>query len=180
MEEKELNFVDRFLYKFFIGLILLLGLVLLNKFELVSYDLVKSKLQEHFNVIEVIKKINGKTNLIPIDFSKDNVVSKTYYNDYEKLEDGYKIKLGDYEAVECYKSGIVVSVNKNKDKTYNILIKGNDGLEYSYEKLTQIDVRIYQYLDSGKILGKAYNENENYFIFKVYKNKELYFVLDED
>lgn len=172
-----MSFIDRFLYKLFIGFFLLAIVVILDYFKFVSYENIKEKVSEHFNVLEIIKKINGSTKIIPINYNEDIVVSSDIYPQIKLENNEYFIKLDEYEAVENYCLGIVISIYKNKDDTYKVKILGNDDVLYIYDRLESVNCNIYSCLDTKEIIGKAsYNflEKYNYFYLKPMKNNQFY------
>lgn len=174
--KKDMNFIDRFLYKLFIGFLLLLSVVLLDYFNIASYNKIKDEVSEHFNVLNLIKKINGNTKIIPINFNSEIVVSGDIYQNVEKLDEKYLINLGEYEAVENYSLGIVVKINKNKDSTYQVTIIGEDGITYIYDKLESLNCTLYKTIETKSIIGKASfdtEKNSNFFYFSTYKNNKF-------
>lgn len=174
--KKDMNFIDRFLYKLFIGFLLLLGVVLLDYFNIASYDNIKSEVSKHYNVLNLIKKINGNTKIIPLNFDDTIVVSGDIYQDIKKLDEKYLVNLGSEEAVENYSLGIVVNIHKDKDSTYRVTIMGEDGITYVYEKLESLNCHLYETLETKAIIGKASfnaSENYNYFYFSTFKNNKF-------
>ena len=76
MEEKELNFVDRFLYKLLIGAFLLLAVVFFGRIGVIDLEKVRASLSEHYNILKVIRSINGENRfLLPMDIT-DTVSGK--------------------------------------------------------------------------------------------------------
>ena len=176
MQTNEMSYFDKFLYKLFIGFLLLLAIVLLDYFNVVSYDKVKNNMSEHFNVLKVVKKINGNTKIIPIEFDDSIVVSSDIYQKHHLSNDKYYIDLLDYEAVENYSLGVVTSIKKSKDNTYSVKILAEDGVMYLYEELESIDCHLYQCVNTKEIIGKAsYDKGNktNYFYFSAFDNGEF-------
>ena len=95
MQTNEMSYFDKFLYKLFIGFLLLLAVVLLDYFNIASYDKIKNNMSEHFNVLKVVKKINGNTKIIPIEFDDSIVVSSDIYQKHHLSNDKYYIDLLD-------------------------------------------------------------------------------------
>lgn len=172
-----MNIVDKFLYRLIVGFILLLSVVLLDKYQIVEYDYLKSECSKHFNALNLINRINGKTKLIPIDFGIENTVSKDLYERSILLDGERKVLLGNYEAVENYALGTIINISINKDDTYKVVILGNDDLIYIYDKLESCDCYIYELKKPGDIIGKANYDIENYFMFSVMKDNYFYDIL---
>ena len=104
---------------------------------------------------------------MPLDISEEvtESVSQTYLN-YESIAGGKRIILSQMQGVEVYKSGLIMKIYQNKDKTYQVTIKGIDDIEYIYDKLETVDVNIYKIVHSGDIIGKPKTTNDSaYFEF---------------
>lgn len=172
MKEEELNFIDRFLYKFIICLILLLGVVLLDRISLINISKLQGKMQQHLNFLPVLKAINGdKGVFLPIDISDEVTASaSTMYQNYQVIDNGKRITLKPMQGVEVYKTGIVVKIIQNKNATFQITLKGVDDYEYIYDNLETIDVNIYKIVKSGDVIGSPAN---NYIDFYVYDKTQV-------
>ena len=72
-----MNIVDKFLYRLMVGFILLLSVVLLDKYQIVEYDYLKSECSEHFNALNLINKLNcGKIACDRYDLCFENLKNK--------------------------------------------------------------------------------------------------------
>lgn len=171
MKKGELSFWDRFWYKMIIATSFLLVIVVLDKINIVKYEDVKATFSDHFNIINVLKSFNGNdTSIIPIEID-DTITVSSSYQEIEEITDGVRVNLHEYEAVENYKVGVVISIYKNKDKTYKVTILGSDDYEYVYDKLESIDCHIYKMIASGEIIGKASSDDKGNF-FNLYSFKD--------
>jgi len=172
-ENTELNFLDKFLYKFLICLILLIVLLTLGKYNVINLDKVKGELSENINILKIFKFINGEKGIfVPIEITDEvtDTVSKTYEN-YEEIAGGKRIFVNAMSGVEVYKTGIIIKIYQNKDNTFQVTVKGIDGYEYVYDKLETVDYNIYTIVKSGDILGLPITQNnKTYFEFYVNKN----------
>lgn len=170
--KEELNFIDRFLYKFIICLILLLGVVLLDKISLINIQKLQVEMQQHLNFLPVLKAINGdKGVLLPIDISDEvSASASAMYQNYQEIKNGKRITLKSMQGVEVYKTGIVVKIIQNSNATFQVTLKGVDDYEYIYDNLETIDVNIYKLVKSGDIIGSP---SSNYFDFFVYDKTQV-------
>lgn len=170
----ELNFLDRFLYKFIICLVLLISVLLLNKVNVVDLNKVQSKMSENINILKVLKLVNGEKGVfIPIELNDDvlQTVSQTYLN-YKEIDGGKRIFINEMQGVEVYKTGIIIKIFQNKDDTFRVTVKGIDDIEYVYDNLETLDYNIYGIVKSGDNLGSARTvKDKTYFDF--YKIKYL-------
>lgn len=173
MRKDELNIIDRFLYKLFIGVFLLLFILFLGKLEVVNINKVQSKMTEHANILKIIKGLNGKNNfLFPIDINDQVTSINDIYVNAKPFYDGYRIEVNEFQGVEAYKSGVVVEIKRNNDKTYYLKIKGLDNNEYIYDKLASISCNIYKIIQSGEVIGTPYYDGNNYFNFYILNNDQ--------
>lgn len=99
---------------------------------------------------------------------KDNtkVVSneKMTYSNVKKENKGYVLDVSGDFTLFAVKSGIVVE--KKKDKKYGNVIKIQDknGLNITYGFLTDVEIKLYDYVEKGEILGRA--NNKLYLMFE--------------
>ncbi|MDD4388587.1 MAG: hypothetical protein PHV87_05195, partial [Bacilli bacterium] len=106
MKNPELNFIDRFLYKLLIGTFLLLAVIFLSRLQVINIEDVRFELGQHYNILKIIKALNGKNNfLLPIDIS-DSVASEValVYDKSKKIPNGYRIELTEFQGVEAYRN----------------------------------------------------------------------------
>lgn len=170
----ELNFLDKFLYKFIICLVLLISMVLLDKVKLVNLQEIRSDMQENINVLKILKFVNTEQCVfLPIEINDQVVqsVSQTY-NNFEEINGGKRILLNEMQGVEVYKAGIVVKIFQNQDDTYCVTVMGIDDVEYVYDKLTTCDLNIYKIVKSGDIMGKPKSTSDKSY-FEFYEVKYL-------
>lgn len=151
--DKTMNFIDKFLYKLIIGLFILLGLVLLDRFTIFDLDIVKNKMSEHYNSLKTIQVLNGKLNLINLG-SEEEVSVTTEYLNVEYLDENImRIKVDELTGVKNHIAGVVVKVIK--EDLYTISILGIDDKLYVYSNLESFDYHIYSYLKTDEIIGRA-------------------------
>jgi len=171
----ELNFIDRFLYKLLIGTFLLLTVVFFDTINVLNLKKLQVEISEHYNIMKILKALNGKTNfLIPIDIS-DQVSGEVnqIYMESQKIPNGRRVEVNEFQGVEVYKTGIVVEVGRNSDHTYRLKVKGIDDYDYIYDKLENISCNIYKIVQSGEVIGTpSYQDNNYYFEFYVYEKDQ--------
>lgn len=100
----------------------------------------------------------GKVDLInkekdtPV-FSDNIKYSSIIYNDNHS-----KLTVGSGSAIKVITSGIVVFIG-NKDNLGNtVIIQGKDGVDIWYSNVTDTNMQVYDYVESGNILGTANSE----------------------
>lgn len=95
----------------------------------------------------------------------------------EKIDDSYKIFVGNDFVVDFLKSGIIV-YNGDKDNLGNtVIVQGNDGVDIWYSNVSMSEYSLYDYVREGEILGNSVEENIFITIMKDGKalNYEDYF-----
>ena len=63
------------------------------------------------------------------------------------------------EAISVIASGIVVFIGEKEDLGNTIIIQGNDGVDIWYSNITENDIKVYDYVEAGSILGSSNSEN---------------------
>lgn len=112
-----------------------------------SFTKINNLYQDLFGEVDVINK---KTN-----DSKSVFFDAIDYKNIEDYKNGVKLSLGINEVVNVIKSGIVVFIGEKDDLGNTIIIQGNDGAEIWYSNITDTDIKIYDYVESGSILGTS-------------------------
>lgn len=86
------------------------------------------------------------------------------YDKKEDYKDGVSLTIGSDYLVPAIASGVVVYIG-NKEGYGNVLIiNSNDGTDIWYGNMDNIDLKLYDYVDKGKYIGKA--SNNLYLVFK--------------
>ena len=88
--------------------------------------------------------------------------TKITYTDVSSYKDGAKLTIGG--AVYPYKSGIVVFIGDKEEYGKTIIIQGMDGVDYWYSNITDIGVKLYDYVEDKNIIGHA-KDNKLYVLF---------------
>lgn len=111
-----------------------------------------------------------------VDFiNKKNPESKTVffnainYKNIEKYKNGSKLTVGLNEVVNAIKSGIVVFIGEKDDLGNTVIIQGNDGIDIWYSNITDTDIKVYDYIESGNILGTS---NSDFIYLTINKDGE--------
>ena len=179
-EKKELSGFLKILHGFFIKTLIVAVIFLVSLIFVKKSD--KNK--------EIIKKIVYKNS---ISFAKIYGIYKDYLGDvvpfknifknnvklassdkisYEKIEkecNGYTLTVSDDYALQSLKSGIVIETKK--DDKYNNMIKIQDknGLNITYGYLNDLNVKLYDYVEKGEILGRCSKK-----VYLIFEKKDEY------
>ena len=179
-EKKKLSGFFKILYGFLIKTLIVAVIFLVSLIFVKKSD--KNK--------EIIKKTVYKNS---ISFAKIYGIYKDYLGDvvpfknifknnvklassdkisYEKIEkegNGYTLTVSDDYALQSLKSGIVIELKK--DDKYNNLIKIQDknGLNITYGYLNDLNVKLYDYVEKGEILGTCSKK-----VYLIFEKKDKY------
>lgn len=89
---------------------------------------------------------------------------KITYTSIKKEGDGYLLEIPSNYTLQSIKSGIVIEVKKD-DKYKNIVkIQDKSGVNITYKNLSEVEVKLYDYVEKGEILGSA--SDKLYMIFE--------------
>ena len=106
-------------------------------------------------------------------FSDDMIVSEI--KDYDTYE---LLSLKSSNAVSSITGGIVVYIGNKDNLGETIIVQGNDGFDIWYGNMENINVKLYDYIEGGSIIGSAINnklklsirDNDKYIKYEEYKN----------
>lgn len=90
--------------------------------------------------------------------------NKMSYNDVKKENNGYKFNLND-SMITSLTNGIVIKVSKNETYKKLITVQLRDETLITYGSLSDINVKLYDYIQKGEILGYS-NNNTLYLLIK--------------
>lgn len=80
---------------------------------------------------------------------------KITYASIKKEGDGYLLEIPSNYTLQSIKSGIVIEVKKD-DKYKNIVkIQDKSGVNITYKNLNEVEVKLYDYVEKGEILGSV-------------------------
>lgn len=104
-------------------------------------------------------------------FSADEIKK----NNYEKYLDGVKIEDIKGNPVSTIYGGIVVFIGEKDGYNNTLILQGNDGIDYWYGNIDNINVNLYDYLEKDTIIGSAKDD----FIYLVLQRNGKYLDYDE-
>lgn len=100
-------------------------------------------------------KVLPKEEVIPVSNNNE-------YSNFNTYKDGAVIS--DVNVVYPFKSGIVVYIGDKDDYGKTIIIQGMDGIDYWYSNVENINVKLYDYIDSDTIIASPI-DNKLYVLF---------------
>ena len=97
------------------------------------------------------------------------------YKSKEQYEEGVKLKVEKNYLVPILDSGMVVYVGEKENYGDVVIIQQVDGTDVWYSNLGSINVKLYDYVEKGSLIGEV--NNDLYMIFSKdgnYLNYEEY------
>jgi len=131
-----------------------------DKFLLFYKNNVYDKNLKFSKLSTAINKIFGKT--LIVDENVTAVNKEIKYASFNAYKDG--AVLNDINNVYPFKSGIVVFIGEKEDYGNTIIIQGMDGIDYWYGNITDLGVKLYDYVETKNIIGQA-KDNKLYVLF---------------
>ena len=87
----------------------------------------------------------------------------TFY-DKEPHLDGVRLFVGENYLVPIIRSGLVVFIGERDGYGQVVVIEQTDGIHIMYGNLATINVRLYEHVEAGTLLGSVHNEL--YLVFR--------------
>ena len=115
------------------------------------------------------EKILGKVDIAsPNKNNTTSVFLNTInYSNIESFKNGFKLALNPGEIINTITSGIIVYIGDKDDLGNTVIVQGNDGVDIWYSNITDTDIKVYDYIESGSILGTA---NSDYIYLTLNKD----------
>ena len=97
------------------------------------------------------------------DYLKDNfqtVFDETLvFKNREAYLDGYSLDVGTGTMIPALKSGLIVFIGEKEGYGETIIVQGIDGVDLWYAGLTKSELRLYDYLEKGSLIGESIKDN---------------------
>ena len=169
-DKKENNKLYFYIFKFFaVIIIFVFGSLLIRKNSNFK-ALVFNKIYKNNISFAYIKNIYNKYigNILPFQnvLKEKKVFSeKLEYNSLSKYDNGIKLTLNDSYLVPIIKDGIVVFIGEKENYGNTVIISQTDGINTWYGNLSNVNVKLYDNVETNSILGEVKN-NELYLLFE--------------
>ena len=175
------KYVRNFLYRSLICFSLFLLLAIICKIDTKYKDIIKKNIYETNISFTSIKnfysKYLGGVSIL------DNFVSNTkpvfneklVYKSSSKYYNGVKLEVENNYLVPVLESGIVVFIGEKENYGNVIIIQGMDGVDIWYGNMSTTSIKLYDYIESGDLLG----ETTNNYLYLVYSKNGDYLNYEE-
>lgn len=174
-ETKKKSFTSKFIYSILVKTLIVVVLFLAsliyikqsNKNKNNFKNVVYNNSLSFAKIYNVYKKYLG--DVIPFkNIFKDNtkLVSseKLTYKSITKKDNGYLLSISNNYTISSITSGIVIENKKDSNYINMITVQDKNGLNITYGILTDINVKLYDYIEKGEIIGVA--SDKLYLSFK--------------
>lgn len=91
--------------------------------------------------------------------------NKLEYSKKEKYLDGVKLSVDKNYLVPILESGMVVYIGKKEEYGNTVIVQQVNGVDVWYGNINNPNVKLYDYVEKGKLLGDVKNNNL-YLVFK--------------
>ncbi|MCI8670695.1 MAG: M23 family metallopeptidase [Bacilli bacterium] len=124
-----------------------------------SFTKINNLYQKYFGSVDVIKKKEESDSPVFFDSIK--------YSNLENFKNGIKLTVGANETINVITSGIVVFAGEKEELGNTIIVQGNDGVDIWYSNITDTNIKVYDYIEAGSILGTS---NSDYIYLTINKD----------
>ena len=159
---KKSNYRESIIRRTLITVIVFLTILIIcnlsNKFK----SLLKTELLEKNYNFAKLNSLYKKyiSNINPIKKKEENtsLVSSVHglnYTKSEKYLDGVKLSVDNEYPVKMMESGLVVFVGEKEGYGSSIVVKQSNGIDVIYGNIENTDIKVYDYVEKGTIIGTA-------------------------
>ena len=151
-----------------VTIITLTGLILIKqsvKLKKLVYKYVYSENISFVYINKLYKKYLGNNVLFDKKLIDTPVFNEQLvYNSKEKYMEGLKLSVTEDYLVPSLDAGLVIFVGKKEDYGNVVIVEQIDGVDVWYGNLDNINVKLYDYIDKGALIGNC--DNSLYLIHK--------------
>lgn len=161
------NFITRVLITV---IIFLVGMILVKSDSKVKNSILKQVYDTNFKftkIKDIYQKYFG--NILSIDKlaleDKQVFQEKLTYQKAKSYLDGVKLQVSDNYMVPALESGIVIFMGEKEEYGNTIVIEQVDGIDVYYSNISSDGIKLYDYVEKGKLLGEA-QDNQLCLVFQ--------------
>ncbi len=169
----KIKYLKNLISRTLITIILVLGSLIFTKISTSNKELyqkyVLTDSLAFTKINKIFDKYLGKTDILDNkeESNETSVFNAINYSNIEAYKNGFKLNVNAGEAINVITSGIVVYNGDKDDLGSTIIIQGNDGVDIWYSNITDADIKVYDYIESGAILGIS---NSDFIILTIIKD----------
>lgn len=173
-KENQHNFMlvlRRFIFKCLIVAILTLTCLILSKKSVLAKNIIYNKVYDSYISFPRIKKIYNKYlgNILP--FENINIEKPVFNNETIKYKEksaydsGVKLILENNYVIPIINDGMVIFIGEKENLGKTLIIEDSNKINYIYGNLENINVKLYDYVNKGDLLGSS-KDNTLYLLFE--------------
>lgn len=164
---KNLRYIKCLISRILVAIIFVLGSIIFTNISDSNKQLYQKYVLENSleftKINELYSNIFGKVDITSKNNNNDNssevVFGSITYTNVEPFKNGVKLTVGMNEVVNVITSGIAVFIGEKDDLGNTIIIQGNDGVDIWYSNITDTDIKVYDYVEAGSILGTSNSDD---------------------
>ena len=122
----------------------------------INFNKTKSIYEKYFGNILSVEKNIKKTNAVFLE--------EINYSKIDKYKKGVKLRVTDNYMIPVIESGVVVFVGEKNGYHNSIVVEQTDGVETIYGNVKINNLKLYDYVEKGELLGEVQN-NEVFLSF---------------
>jgi len=122
----------------------------------INFNKTKSIYEKYFGNILSVEKNIKKTNAVFLE--------EINYSKIEKYNKGVKLRVSDNYMIPVIESGVIVFVGEKNGYHNSIVVEQTDGVETIYGNVKINNLKLYDYVEKGELLGEVQN-NEVFLSF---------------
>lgn len=123
----------------------------------IKFAKVKSIYQKYFGKILSIDKIIKEEDAV---FNE-----KLTYTKKNTYKDGLVLKVSKNYMVPVLENGIVIFMGEKSDYGTTVIVEQIDGVDVFYSNINPIDIKMYDYVEKGQLLGEC-KSDKLYLVFQ--------------
>lgn len=159
-EDKKIKYLKNLITRCLLSIILVLSasifvkvddnnILLIDKYvfqESLEFTKINKWYQD--NIGQILPNVNTDSIMV---FSSDELKKSNYSN----YLDGVKIEVDKNSPISLLMGGIVVFVGEKEGYGHTLILQGNDGIDYWYGGITNLNVNLYDYLEKDTLIGET-------------------------
>ncbi len=158
--------VSNFLSRVLVTIIIFLSSLIACRQNVSIKDMIKKHVYtESFHFSKAKKLYNKYFGKYIGEEVKDRSVftEKISYLKENKYNDGVKLTVQNNYLVPTIESGIVIFIGEKENLGHTIIVEGTDGVDIWYSNVDEKDIKLYDYVEKGKLIGEC--KDDKMFLF---------------
>ena len=147
---------------FTIVIFTMIVIIISNKNKTFRNFLIDDVLNSTMDFSKMNNLIDNVTNVFD---HKDTSVVFNDVSDYEEYMDGYKYYVKENDDIIMKNSGIITFIGEKENYGNVVIVQQSNGYYAWYGNISE-DVKLYDYIEKGEVLGKSLSDFYYYVLYK--------------